>query len=162
MGFFLLGLAEGSIQLVPDGTLLLHIALVVLMVVALNRTLLTPINRILAERDRGTRGRLEEASRILAGIDEHVTRYERTLREARTEGYRLMELQRREAVREREGQIQSLKEETAQLVASRKEQIGRQAEAAREVLALEAQRLGLEIGSQILGRPSSEKPKETS
>jgi F0F1-type ATP synthase membrane subunit b/b' len=45
-------LLETSIQLVPDGTLLLHLFLVVVMVFVLNRTLLKPINQILAEREK--------------------------------------------------------------------------------------------------------------
>ena len=44
-------LAETSIQLVPDGTLLLHLLMVGVMVAVLNRTLLKPINQILAERE---------------------------------------------------------------------------------------------------------------
>ena len=39
-------LAETSIQLVPDGTLLLHLLMVAIMVFVLNRTLLKPINQI--------------------------------------------------------------------------------------------------------------------
>ena len=39
-------LAEASIQLVPDATLLLHLVLVVVMVFVLNRTLLKPINDV--------------------------------------------------------------------------------------------------------------------
>ena len=42
-------LAEAQIQLVPDGTLLLHVLMVAVMVFILNRTLLKPINEILAE-----------------------------------------------------------------------------------------------------------------
>ena len=49
-------LAEASIQLVPDGTLLLHLLMVAVMVFILNRTLLKPINRILAERERQVEG----------------------------------------------------------------------------------------------------------
>ena len=45
-------LAEASIQLVPDATLLLHLVLVVVMVFVLNRTLLKPINDILSEREK--------------------------------------------------------------------------------------------------------------
>ena len=156
MGLILLGLAESSIQLVPDGTLFLHIVIVMLMVGALNRGLFRPINRILEERDRGTRGRLEEARQMLVSIDELLTRYERTLRDARAEGYRLMELERREAMRERGSQIESVREEIETLVARRKQEIRRQAEDARGALALEARRMGLELGSRILGRPTSE------
>ena len=54
-------LLEAQIQLVPDGTLLLHLLIVVVMVFIVNRTLLKPINRILAEREKQIAGRLNEA-----------------------------------------------------------------------------------------------------
>jgi hypothetical protein len=38
-------LAESTIQLVPDGTLLLHLLMVVVMVAVVNRTLLKPLTR---------------------------------------------------------------------------------------------------------------------
>ena len=56
---------ETAIQLVPDGTLLFHLVLIVVMVALLNATLLKPINRILEERDRRTKGRLSEAQSTL-------------------------------------------------------------------------------------------------
>src|SRR5215211_3714505 len=97
--------AENSIQLVPDGTLFLHIAIILLMVFVLNATLFKPINRILEERERRTRGRSGEAHDILQRVEEKVTQYERTLREARSEGYRLLEQQRTEAISERQARL---------------------------------------------------------
>jgi len=38
-----LGLAENSIQLVPDGTLILHVLIILVMVYVLNATLFKPI-----------------------------------------------------------------------------------------------------------------------
>ena len=87
MGSALLALAESSIQLVPDGTLLLHGLIILIMVAVLNVTLFKPINRILEERDQQTRGRLEEARLTLNEIDKKLKDYERALREARAEGY---------------------------------------------------------------------------
>jgi F-type H+-transporting ATPase subunit b len=87
-------LAENSIQLVPDGTLLFHLALIVLMVALLNATLLKPINRILEERDRRTKGRLSEAAATLRLVDEKIQDYEARLREARAAGYAAMERER--------------------------------------------------------------------
>ena len=54
-------LAESSIQLVPDGTMLLHIVIIAIMVAVLNRTLLKPINEILQRRDALLSGRMTEA-----------------------------------------------------------------------------------------------------
>jgi len=44
---FVLGFAENSIQLVPDGTLILHVIIILVMIYVLNTTLYQPINRIL-------------------------------------------------------------------------------------------------------------------
>ena len=150
-----MALAESSIQLVPDGTLLLHLALVVVMVTVLNLTLLKPINKVLEERERRTRGRLGDAQGILASAKEKVRLWEQGLRQARNDGYRLLEKERSDALRERELRLLGLKQELAKLVAEQKAEIQRQEQEARLVLQAEAQRLAALIGSQILGRTIS-------
>jgi len=152
MSFIILGLAGKSIQLVPDGTLLLHGAIIIIMVVVLNRTLFRPINRILEERDRRTRGVLSEAERVLVSIDQSLRQYEQTLRGARAEGYQLLERQRAEAVRERERQIASARELLSQQTSTEKQQIRSQAEVVRTTLSKEARKIALIIASRILGR----------
>lgn len=149
-------LAENSIQLVPDGTLFLHIAIILLMVFVLNATLFKPINRILAERERRTRGRSGEAQDILQRVEEKVTRYEQTLREARSEGYRLLEQERAEAINERQTRLSAVRDEINHLIAEQKEAIGGQVSEARATLEQEARRLAADIGSQILHRPISD------
>ncbi len=153
MGFILLGLAGNSIQLVPDGTLILHGAMIIIMVMVLNRTLFRPINRILEERDRRTTVLLSEAEQTLARIDESLRQYEQTLRRARAEGYQLLEQQRAEAIRERERQIGSARELLSKQTSTEKQQIRLQAEVARMTLLQEAREMALRITSQILGRP---------
>jgi F-type H+-transporting ATPase subunit b len=149
-------LAENSIQLVPDGTLFLHIAIILLMVFVLNATLFKPINRILEERERRTRGRSSEAHDILLRVEEKVTRYEQTLREARSEGYRLLEQERAKAIDERQRRLSEVREEINNLIAEQKEAIGGQVNEARVTLEVEARRLAAQIGSQILHRPISD------
>ena len=153
MGFVLLGLSGNSIQLVPDGTLILHGAIIIIMVAVLNWTLFRPINRILEERDRRTSGLLSEAEQTLARIDQSLRQYEQTLRGARAEGYQLLERQRAEAIRERERQIASARELLSKQTSSEKQQIRSQAEVARATLSKEATGIALKISSQILGRP---------
>ncbi len=147
-----LAFAENSIQLVPDGTLFLHIAIILLMVFVLNQTLFKPINRILEERERRTRGRSGEAREILQRVEDATTNYERSLREARAEGYRLMERERAEAMNERQIKINTLREEINRTTEEEKELIRRQAEEARQTLEAEARSIAVEIGSQILHR----------
>ena len=152
----LVAFAENSIQLVPDGTLFLHILIILVMVFVLNATLFKPINRILEERERRTRGRSGEAHDILQRVEEKMTLYERTLREARAAGYQLMEQERVAALSERQTKLDAVKNEISRSVMGQKEEIHAQVEEARATLDKEARRIAAEIGSQILHRPISD------
>jgi F0F1-type ATP synthase membrane subunit b/b' len=146
-------LAESSIQLVPDGTLLLHLLVIGIMVAVLNRTLLKPINRILKERDELLSGRMSQAAVLRATRDEKLRAYESALREARSEGYHMLEGEKAEALRGREVQLNRVREEMARLVASENEGTRSQEEQARRELETKASELSELIGSQVLRRP---------
>ena len=152
----ILALAENSIQLVPDGTLIFHIVLIILMVFILNTTLFGPINRILEERERRTRGRSGEAQEILRRVEASITRYENSLRSARAEGYRLLEERRSDAISERLKQLSTLREELDHSVEEQKNSIQAQRDAARTHLEKDAQRIAAEISNQILRRPPAQ------
>lgn len=151
-----LGLAENSIQLVPDGTLFLHIAIILIMIFVLNATLFKPINRILEEREKRTRGRLGETGGILRRVEEGLSNYERTLREARAEGYRLMEQERGRAMGERQNKLNAVREEVANSLVGEKEAIRVQTEEVRATLAKDSRQMAADIGAHILHRPVSE------
>jgi F-type H+-transporting ATPase subunit b len=145
-----LALAENSIQLVPDGTLLLHLAVIVMMVALLNATLLKPINRILEERDRRTKGRLSEANQTLLMVDEKLRNYESQLREARATGYAAMEQERAKLSKERERKLAEVKTEAGALVVREKDRIRAEAAEVRNALGATAQERAREISAQIL------------
>lgn len=147
-----LALAE-SIQLVPDGTIFLHIAIILLMVFLLNRILFRPVNRVLEQRESHTRGRSGEARDMLRRVEENLSRYERSLREARAESYQLLERQQAEAAEERRRRVGQVRAEVEDAVDGQKRLIQEQTEAARASLEGEARRVAAKISSQILGRP---------
>jgi F-type H+-transporting ATPase subunit b len=151
-----LAFAENSIQLVPDGTLLLHIAIILVMVFVLNATLFKPINRILEEREKRTHGRTGEARGILQSVEEKMAHYEHSLREARAEGYRLLEQERAAAMSERQAKLSVVREDISRSVTEQKQAIRAQVEEARTTLESDARRLAAEIGAQILNRPISD------
>src|SRR6266851_3240978 len=140
-----LGFAENSIQLVPDGTLLLHILIILVMVYVLNATLFRPVNRILEAREKRTRGRLTEAEEILRNVSEKLSQYERTLRQDRGEVYSFAEHERAEAMQERQLKLNEMRQQLAESIAKEKESIQRQAEAARGLLEAESRRIAREI-----------------
>jgi len=141
-----------SIQLVPDGTLFLHIAIILFMIFVLNRTLFRPVNRVIEERERRTVGRSGEAREVLQRVEESLSRYERSLREARAESYRLLEQQQGEATNDRQQKIGLVKREVGDLIEGQKREIQAQADNARATLEGEARQVAASISAQILGR----------
>lgn len=151
----LLALEGPIIQLVPDGTLLFHLVLIIVMVAILNATLLKPINRILEERDKRTRGRLTEAQTVMLKVDQDLREYERRLREARAEGYAMMERERAKLSAERDQRVAEVKKQISTQVSSERERLLSEAEQARKNLATAARSLAVDISQQILRRPVS-------
>jgi F-type H+-transporting ATPase subunit b len=147
----MLALAE-SIQLVPDGTLLVHIAIIITMVFVLNRFLFRPVGRILSEREARTRGRTGEARETINRVKESLSRYENSLRQARAEGYGLLEQQQAAAYGERQRKIAALRQEVEEHIEQQKGEIRAQAEQARGTLRGEAERVAADISSQLLRR----------
>jgi len=145
-------LAESSIQLVPDGTLLLHLLMVGLMVAVLNRTLLKPINKILVEREKHILGRVDEAQEMLKLREQKLDDYNSALREARSEGYHLLEKERSQAVKEKDARVKAFKEENDRIVAQELQSTQNQERQVRNELETKAEALGAMISSQVLGR----------
>ena len=136
----------------PDGTIFVHILLVLLMVYVLNVTLFRPINRILEDRERRTRGRTTEAQDIMRQVEAKLSHYENTMRGARLQGYQLLEQQRAEALRKRQNRVSDLREELNKATEEQTRLIQAQMEEARGTLKNDASRVAAEIGRQILHR----------
>lgn len=147
----MLAFAE-SIQLIPDGTIVIHIAIIITMVFVLNRFLFRPIGRVLAERETRTHGRTGEAREVIRRVAESLSRYENGLRQARAEGYTLLEQQQSEAYSERQRKVALVRKEVEEQIAEQKREIQAQADAARATLGDEARRVASNIRSQLLGR----------
>lgn len=146
---FLLAFAE-SIQLVPDGTLFLHIGLILLMIWVLNRTFFRPVNRIIESREKHVGGRGGESETILKQVSEKQAAYNHAILEARSEGYELIEKQRDEVVAMRQKMIGDAKAESAQALAGEKQSLMNQAEEARVIIAREADEMADKISANIL------------
>ena len=147
-------LAETSIQLVPDASLLLHLLMVAIMVFVLNRTLLRPVNQILAERERQITGRLKEAEALAAETQEKQRKYHEALREARSDGYRLLEKERAEGLKEKEEKLRQYREEMSKQVTAQLETTRQQQQSVKGELEAQATVISNLISSQILRRPT--------
>ena len=150
---FPLGFAENSIQLVPDGTLILHVLIILVMVYVLNATLYKPINRILEAREKRTKGRLSEAQEILKTVSQKVAAYEQALRQARGEAYAFTEGERSSAMQDRHQQLNEMRRQLAESIANEKQGIQQQAAEVRGKLETESRLIAREIGARVLSRP---------
>ena len=145
-------LLEATIQLVPDGTLLLHLLMVVVMVFILNRTLLKPINRILAERERQIEGRLKEAQALAAETEQKIKKYNEALHAARVDGYKLLERERADGLKEKDEKVRLQREQAKREVAAQIDNIKRQEQSVRQELETQAASISSLISAQVLRR----------
>jgi len=144
-----LAFAEG-IQLFPDGTLLIHVALILLMIYVLNRTFFRPINAVLESREKQKGGKGGEAAEILDDVSRKQKEYEAAMLAARNESYDLIEKERSAAVESYQKTVSEAKAGAAQAIANEKAAIKDQVAEARVAIALEANKTADKITSNIL------------
>ena len=147
----MLAFAE-SIQLIPDGTILIHIVIIISMVFILNRLLFRPVLRTLSDREARTHGRTDEARETLRKVGERLSNYENSLRQARAEGYGLLERQQSEANGERQRKVAEVRREVEEQLGQEKNEIESQVERARATLLGEAEHVAADIKAQVLRR----------
>jgi len=145
-----LAFAGETVQLFPDGTILIHIALILLMIWVLNRTFFKPINKVIESREKFKDVAGGEAGSIEAQAAEKEGEYNRAMLAARNAGYELIENEHRKLVRAREKRLAETKSEVQQKGAAEKSEIERQTEVARKAIMAEAPKLADEIAAIIL------------
>ncbi len=143
-------LAFQEVRLVPDGTIFIHIALILLMIWVLNRTFFRPINRVIESRERNKGGRSSEAQEILKNVSEKQSSYEAAMLEARNEGYGLIERERTQAVTSRQEKIGAVKQEVEHFIVRENQELDRQTVEIKASVAQEAEKMAQKISSNIL------------
>lgn len=147
----LLAFAESTaVQLVPDGTLFIHIAIILLMIWVLNRTFFRPINRIIEQREKNKGGRFGESEALLKEVAEKETKYNEALRDARSKGYELVEKERSKAISKKQEKLGTAKEEIQQKFDRETTELEKQTAEARASIATEAEKIAEKISSNIL------------
>src|ERR1041385_4118404 len=85
---------EGGSILTPDGSIFVIFAIFIALVPTLNAIVVKPIMHVLAERDRLTAGAATDARAMLGSVEMRLAAYEEGIRDARAEGYQLLEARR--------------------------------------------------------------------
>jgi F0F1-type ATP synthase membrane subunit b/b' len=116
--------------------------------------LLKPINQILAEREKQITSRKTEAQKLAAESEEKRKRYQEALHAARVDGYKLLERERTDAIKEKDEKVRLYREQMSKQVATEVENTRRQEERVKGELEGQAATISNLISSQILRRPS--------
>ena len=145
----LLAFAE-TIQLFPDGSLFIHIALILLMIWILNRTLFRPINRVLESREKNKGGHSSEAASIIKDVEVKEARYAEEMLNARSKGYELIEKEQKKAVTAREQKLGEAKAEVAEKFETGKAELEKQAAETHAAIGVEAEKIADSIAANIL------------
>ena len=145
----LLAFAE-TIQLFPDGTLFIHVGLILIMIWILNRTLYRPINKVIEGREKNKGGHSGEAAEILGDVQEKESRYTRELLETRSAGYELIEKEQKAAASASEKHLIEVKAEVAKTLESGKADLEKQAADTHATLGSDAEKIADSIAASIL------------
>ena len=141
---------EGSIQLFPDGTIFIHIALILLMIWVLNRSYFRPVNKIIESREKFKNVEGGEAGSIQNDAAEKEAAYSREMLNARSEGYALLEKEHAKLIRAREKKLAETKSEIHERVAGEKREIERQTDEAKAAIGADAEKLADQIAATVL------------
>lgn len=139
-----------SIQLFPDGTLFIHIALILIMIWVLNRTFFKPINKVIESREKQKGGAGGEAESIMKDVTEKEAKLNQAMLGARSEGYDLIEKERSAAVDLRAKRLAEAKAEASAKLVTEKQELADQAESARATIVAEAEVIAERISATVL------------
>lgn len=134
----------------PDGTLLIHVTLILVMIWILNRTFFRPINRIIESREKNKGGRSIEAEEIMRDVESKREKYDLAMRDARTKGYEIIEKERSKAIKKKDEKIVAVKQAVATSFAQETAELEQQTADARATIKTEAEKLADKISANIL------------
>jgi F0F1-type ATP synthase membrane subunit b/b' len=140
----------GNVQLIPDGSLLIHIGMILLMIWILNRTFFGPIQKAIEAREGKKGGAKGPAGEILEQVADKRASYESEIREIRLAGYQIIETNREVALSRKQTSIQIVKHEVAEKLAKEIAVIERETNVAKEEIQKEADKIAEKIAASIL------------
>jgi F-type H+-transporting ATPase subunit b len=135
-----------------DWSIVPAILIFIVTVIALNYLLFRPVTRVQADREKRTTGLMSQTRQDL---DHHLhlfDEYQATIKNARVEGYRLVEKARSEAMLYRSSLLEKGRGDAEQMIQEARNSIQGQVMAAKGRLESEVQEIAHRIASAILQR----------
>lgn len=134
----------------------LTVGLLLLLHFYLKAMLFGPLEKVLKERDRLTKGARQAGEQSLAAADQKTQEYEAKLREARADVYKEQEEMRRGWIEDQASQVAQARERNAAAVRKAREEISAEAAAARRSLTESSGALADEIATAVLAGRAGE------
>lgn len=149
--------ADGSL-LSPDLSILVTVFIFIALVVVLNRLVIGPVGQVLDERERLTTGAVAEAKGMAHDYEQRLENYQRRIREARAESYKMLETRRSSALAERSNKLNEVRAEASRKIEAGRQEIEASVKQARAQLESEARAMAESIARNILKRPLGGSP----
>lgn len=137
----------------PDLSILVTVVIFIALVIVLNRLIIGPIGRVLDERERLTTGAVAEAKEMAHDYEQRLESYQRRIREARAESYKMLEARRAGALAERSKKLEEVRAEASRKIEASRQEIEASVKQARTQLESEAKAIAESIARNILKRP---------
>ncbi len=133
-----------------DWTIIATGIVFLLTMLAMNSILFKPLLRVMDERNRLTRGAMEEAEIKRRDLSELVDSYSSSIKEARQKGYETVDSVRKEASARRMDMIVKARENASIEMQKVREQVQQEVEVARKDLQSEVESIADSITAKIL------------
>ena len=146
--------SEGGLVLLPDltGKLPILIVLFALLVYPVNAILFKPIFQVLDAREERTTGTRKRAEKIMSDAEETLANYETAVREVRAEAEQVRKREAAAARQENATVIDAARAEAERHLERAMTELTAQLGQSRQTLHADAQSLGDEAASRVLGR----------
>jgi F-type H+-transporting ATPase subunit b len=137
-----------------DFSLIPAILIFLALIFALQQLLFKPLLRVQAEREGRTSGLMANSRQQLDYCTEMFNKYEAAVRNGRTEGYRLQEEARADAMKERAEALQQARRSAERLLEESRSSIQAEVQAAKIQLEREVYEIARGIAAIVLQRQS--------
>jgi F-type H+-transporting ATPase subunit b len=134
------------------GTVLIHLAIFLAMVVAMNKLLFGPLLRVIDARQEKVSGNQSAAVKATADLAAMKSNYLEKLEAARKLAGSEKDTLRKATEAEEEKIIRAARERAGEMVADLREKIAAEFEGARAEMVSQSQNMGRRIAARILGR----------
>jgi len=149
---YLLSNAAEALEL--NYSLLVVVVLFVLYHLLMKRMFYRPLFGVLKQREERTSGAMDFAAKTDEERQQLLSKYESSMRQARLEGYELMDSIRKDTEKHQDREIRNVSDEIHQLLADSHEEIRNTLAEQRQILDMETESFARLIADRILSRGS--------